>query len=149
MINSESLRNINSIRASRANKSPELLESARRTAFVSRFIVLREGRRSRAHREIEQMTWTTETTTEELCKMFRQCFIDNGDKLTPVDRDLNRAMEHADTSAAFFADQYVDRMTLSFQEALLDYERSNCLLFGDEAPEEGAVTPRTGGWRLP
>jgi hypothetical protein len=146
MLNSQSLRNLNSLRAGKLESSPELLCAARRTAFVSRFIVLREGRRSRAHREIEELVWEANTTAEELHKLFRQCFINNGDKLTPVDRDLNRALEHAETSATFFLDQYVDRMTLSFHEALLDYERSNCLLFGDDS---GSNAPRKGGWRLP
>ncbi|OVE80246.1 hypothetical protein BVY02_00850 [bacterium J17] len=77
--------------------------------------------------------------------MFREAFVENGDKLEPVDRDLRRAYEHAQTSVEHFVDQYTERATLSFEEALNDYERSNRLLFGDD--DEDA--PRKGGWRLP
>jgi len=122
-----------------------LIISAMRTAFVARFIVLREGRRSRAHRIIEQMSWDENTTAEELMKCFREAFVENGDKMQPVDRDLKRAMEHARCSVNYFAEQYADRSVLSFHEALLDYERSNRLLFG-ENPKD---VPRSGGWRLP
>lgn len=130
--------------AQRKEIDPLTRISATRTAFVARFIVLREGRRSRAHRVIEGMTWDATTTAEELYDLFRQAFIDNGDKLQPVDRDLNRAFEHASCSAAYFADQYMGRITESFRDALEDYEKSNRLLFGDD-PEE---VPRSGGWRL-
>ena len=77
--------------------------------------------------------------------MFRQAFVDNGDKMQPVERDLRRAFEHAHTSVEHFVDQYIERETLSFKEALFDYERSNALLFGEDAEE----VPRKGGWRLP
>lgn len=130
-------------------KGKEITESARisamRTAFVARFIVLREGRRSRAHRIIEDLSWDEEATAEELYEKFRDAFVSNGDKLQPVDRDLTRALEHARCSANYFVEQYLGRITLSFQEALSDYERSNRLLFGDEGEE----VPRSGGWRLP
>ena len=132
-------------RAGRKEVSDSVRNAAKRTAFVARFIVLREGRRSRAHRIIEAMEWDKDTTAEELYLRFRQAFVANGDKLTPVDRDLNRALEHAGCSAEYFVDQYADRVTYSFKEALEDYERSNRLLFGDD-PEE---VPRSGGWRLP
>ena len=122
---------------------PELQRAAARTAFVARFIVLREGRRTRAHRAIESLSWDTETTAEELAAMFRQAFIENGDKLGPVDRDIRRALEHARCSAGYFTDQYLGRTTLSFAQALEDYQRSNKLLFGEE--EE---VPRSGGWRV-
>jgi len=122
---------------------PNLQRAAIRTAFVARFIVLREGRRSRAHRLIENLVWDDATTADELSAMIRQAFIDNGDKLGPVDRDLRRALEHARCSAAYFTDQYLGRSTLSFSQALEDYQRSNKLLFGEE--EE---VPRSGGWRV-
>lgn len=125
--------------------SPEAFRQAYRTAFVARFIVLREGRRSRAHRIIEEMEWSSDTSAEELYERFREAFVENGDKLQPVDRDLKRAIKHAERSARFFPDQYSDRATLSFRQALQDYERSNALLFGDDSDE----VPRTGGWRLP
>ncbi len=124
--------------------TPEAERSAVRTAFVARFIVLREGRRSRAHRLIELMTWDDSATAEDLYQRFRQAFIDNGDKLQPVDRDLRRALEHAKCSVGHFLSQYVGRSTKSFAQALEDYERSNRLLFGDE---EEAV-PRSGGWKV-
>lgn len=122
------------------------LVAARRTAFVARFIVLREGRRTKAHRLIEEMAWEAATTAEQLAERFRQAFIDNGDKLEPVDRDIRRALAHAERSMGFFIDYYVQRATLSFKTALSDYIRSNQLLFGSEVPDEA---PRTGGWRLP
>jgi hypothetical protein len=117
--------------------------AAVRTAFVARFIVLREGRRTRAHRMIEQMQWDSNTSAEQLAERFREAFVTNGDKLGPVDRDLKRALEHAESSVNFFIAQYLERETLSFPEALADYERSNELLFGDE-PD---APMRTGGWR--
>ncbi|MCB0325360.1 MAG: hypothetical protein KDD69_17375 [Bdellovibrionales bacterium] len=132
-------------RPGRKDVPDEVREAAKRTAFVARFIVLREGRRSRAHRLIEAMTWEEETTAAELYKKFRDAFIENGDKLGPVDRDLKRALEHASCSADYFVEQYADRTTLSFREALEDYERSNRLLFGDDPHD----VPRSGGWRLP
>ena len=122
---------------------PDLQRAATRTAFVARFIVLREGRRSRAHRVIENMFWDDRATADELAAMFRQAFIENGDKLGPVDRDIRRALEHARCSAAYFTEQYVGRSTLSFSQALEDYSRSNRLLFGEEDE-----VPRSGGWRV-
>ena len=44
---------------------------ARRTAFVARFIVLRESKRTRAHRVIEMMDWDDQTTAEDLMERFR------------------------------------------------------------------------------
>jgi hypothetical protein len=116
---------------------------ARRTAFVARFIVLREGKRTRAHRAIELMEWEDLTTVEELAEWFRQAFLDNGDNMAPVDRDIRRAMAHSHRSLKFFVSEYSVRATRSFVEALVDYERSNQLLFGVEEQ------PKPGGWRLP
>lgn len=124
--------------------SSEEIAIAVRTAFVAKFIVLREGKRSKAHRDIEKLRWNQETTAEELFKTFRESFKQNGDKLVTVDRDLKRALQHANGSASFFIPQYLSRQTLSFREALEDYERSNELLFGCE---ESPVTKRSG-WRL-
>ena len=124
---------------------PDQLRRALRTAFVARFIVLREGRRSRAHRMIEEMAWDDEVTADELANMFRQAFVQNGDKMQPVDRDINRALVHAGRSATYFLEQYLGRSCMSFREALQDYVRSNSLLFGQEDEE----VPRSGGWRLP
>lgn len=116
---------------------------ARRTAFVARFIVLRESKRTRAHRVIEMMEWSELTTVEELAGRFRAAFVENGDNMLPVDRDLRRALAHSFRSLKFFVEEYTVRATLNFIEALEDYERSNELLFGAEDQ------PKPGGWRLP
>jgi len=129
-----------------ASKLPEENQNvirARRTAFVARFIVLRESKRTRAHRVIEMMEWTADTSAEELMERFRQVFVENGDNMTPVDRDLRRAFAHSQRSLNHFIDEYSTRATSNFIEALFDYERSNSLLFGDEEQ------PKPGGWRLP
>ncbi len=116
---------------------------ARRTAFVARFIVLREGKRTRAHRTIEMMEWEDSTTVEELAERFRNAFISNGDAMMPVDRDIRRALAHSYRSLKCFIQEYAGRATLDFLGALDDYGRSNELLFTDEDQ------PRSGGWRLP
>lgn len=130
-----------------SENEPSLLEpaqiKARRTAFVARFIVLREAKRTRAHRVIELMGWEDLTSAEELCTRFRQVFIDNGDNMQPVDRDLRRALGHASRSLNYFISEYSQRATRNFIEALVDYERSNSLLFGSDEQ------PKPGGWRLP
>ena len=116
---------------------------ARRTAFIARFIVLREGKRTKAHRLIEFFEWDELTTEQELAERIRAVFKANGDSMTPVDRDLKRALAHASRALNHFIEEYASRSSLSFIEALEDYERSNTLLFGAEDQ------PRTGGWRLP
>lgn len=116
---------------------------ARRTAFVARFIVLRESKRTRAHRVIELMDWDDETEAEDLMERFREVFINNGDNMTPVDRDLRRAYAHSQRSLNHFISEYATRATSSFIDALFDYEASNKLLFGDDDQ------PKPGGWRLP
>lgn len=116
---------------------------ARRAAFVARFIVLREGKRTRAHRVIEMMEWEDLATVEDLAHRFRQAFLDNGDNMVPVDRDLRRALAHSYRSLKFFISEYAHRATVDFIGALEDYGRSNELLFGAEEQ------PRSGGWRLP
>jgi len=125
--------------------SPEMeraLQRARRTAFVARFIVLREAKRTKSHRIIEMMEWQDDTTAEELYERFRQVFVENGDNMVPVDRDLRRALAHASRSLQYFVREYQERATTSFIEALFDYERSNHLLFGEDEQ------PKPGGWRL-
>lgn len=122
----------------------KMVNRARRTAFVARFIVLRESKRTKAHRIIEKMSWDDETTAEELAMMFRQVFIDNGDNMERVDRDIRRALGHAkQRSLNFFVSEYSNRGTLNFVDALWDYEKSVKLLFGEDE------NPKTGGWRLP
>lgn len=116
---------------------------ARRTAFIARFVVLREGKRSRAHRIIEQMEWEELTPMEELVERVRQIFKENGDNMSPVERDIRRAVAHSSRSLNHFVLEYASRATRNFIEALFDYERSNKLLFG--ADEQ----PKPGGWRLP
>jgi hypothetical protein len=105
---------------------------ARRTAFVARFIVLREAKRTRAHRLIEMMEWSDVLTAEELADQFRQVFIKNGDNMTPVERDIRRALAHASRALNHFIPEYASRATASFIDALFDYEQ-----------------PKPGGWRLP
>ncbi len=116
---------------------------ARRTAFVARFIVLREGKRTKAHRIIEMFEWDDLTTEHDLAEMIRAVFKSNGDSMGPVERDLKRALAHASRALNHFIEEYASRSSLSFIQALLDYERSNTLLFGSDEQ------PRTGGWRLP
>ena len=123
--------------------SPYEIAVAIRTAFVAKFILLREGKRSKAHRNIEKLIWSKDISALELSQLFREAFKNNGDKLGSVDRDLKRALQHANGSAVFFIAQYLSRQTLTFKEALEDYERSNELLFGSE---ESPTTKRTG-WR--
>ncbi len=130
----------------RKSVDPERRRIALRTAFVARFIVLREGRRSKAHRLIEQLSWGPESTVQDIYRDIRGAFLKNGDKLGPVDRDLRRALEHAQRSVDHFIGQYCERATLSFREALQDYLKSNQLLFGEDA--SGPEVPRSGGWRL-
>lgn len=119
------------------------LAKARRTAFIARFIVLRESKRTRAHRLIEMMSWEDLTTAEELAEQFRNVFVENGDNMVPVDRDLRRALAHANRSLNYFISEYATRATTNFIDALFDYGRSNTLLFGAEDQ------PKPGGWRLP
>jgi len=121
----------------------QLIIRARRAAFVARFIVLREGKRTRAHRAIEIMSWEDSTSVEELAHRFRMAFVQNGDNMGPVDRDLRRALAHSYRALKFFVSEYAQRATTDFIAALEDYGRSNELLF------EGDEHPRSGGWRLP
>ncbi len=116
---------------------------ARRTAFVARFIVLREGKRSRAHRHIEELKWNDYTTAEELADVIRDVFRKNGDSLSPVERDIRRALAHANRPLNHFIKEYSSRATTNFVDSLWDYERSNALLFGNDDQ------PKPGGWRLP
>ncbi|HMO18346.1 MAG TPA: hypothetical protein PKA63_08810 [Oligoflexia bacterium] len=132
-------------RADDLRNQPKARRLALRTAFVSRFIVLREARRSKAHRIIEAMEWDDSTTAEDLYDRFRAAFITNGDKLEPVDRDLRRALQHAYCSIEHFVGQYVGRSANNFTDALKDYKRSNILLFG----EDEEIPVKTVGWRLP
>lgn len=126
-----------------SEKGQIAVTSARRTAFIARFIVLRESKRSRSHRVIEQMEWDQRTTAEELAERIRNVFVENGDNMEPVDRDIKRALAHSTRSLNHFIGEYAERSTLNFIDALYDYERSNTLLFGDDEH------PKLGGWRLP
>lgn len=139
-----------------------VLERARRTAFISRFIVLREGKKSKAHRQVEALEWSDNTTTEELLATIKGIFANFGDNASSVDRDLKRAKAHADRLNPYhipeskpanyeshfslwpLIEEYNKRSCTNFVDALFDYERSNRLLFGDEADQ-----PKLGGWRLP
>lgn len=121
----------------------DMLVRARRTAFIARFIVLRESKRSRAHRTLEIMEWDDLTSPEDLAERFLGVFRQNGDNLDPVERDLRRSLAHANRSLKHFVSEYAARSTVTFVDALIDYERSNSLLF------VGEEQPRPGGWRLP
>jgi len=127
------------------DNSEDAKRIAIRTAFVARFIVLREGRRSRAHRLIEKMEWESSASAETLKEMFLDAFEKNGDELENVERDLDRAFVHASCSVDHFLEHYIERATVNFQGALDDYRRSNVLLFGESKQK------RVGGsgWRLP
>ena len=122
--------------------SLELIK-ARRTAFIARFIVLRESKRSRAHGEIELLKWKEETTAEELVAIIANIFQSNNENMKSVTRDLERALSHASRSMSHFVAEYVKRSTNSFVEALNDYNRSNVLLFGDDVDES------LHGWSSP
>jgi hypothetical protein len=115
---------------------------ARRTAFLARFIVLREGKRSRAHRAIELLHWEPLATAEDLAQAFRGIFRENGDNMIPVERDIQRSLTNSRRGIRYFLNEYAARASNSFQGALADYERSNNLLFS------GNSHPRPGGWRL-
>ena len=71
---------------SRDKYSSDELTAAIRTAFVAKFILLREGKRSKAHRDIEKLCWRKSATADELFKLFRDAFKTNGDKLPAVVR---------------------------------------------------------------
>ena len=120
------------------------LIKAKRTAFLARFIVLRESKRSRAHRNIEFLEWDECTSAEELALKFREVFQKNGDSLSSVDRDIKKALNHSYKSINFFIKEYSRRATTNFVDALSDYEYSNQLLFSQEDEQ-----PKSGGWRLP
>ncbi|NLF25197.1 MAG: hypothetical protein GX589_06000 [Deltaproteobacteria bacterium] len=121
------------------------LIKARRTAFIARFIVMRESKRSRSHRYIEQLEWNELASAEEVAQTIRRIFKDNGDSMEAVDRDLRRSLAHADRSLQHFVGEYCTRSTNNFVDALYDYERSNKLLFGGEQDEQ----PGLGGWCNP
>lgn len=118
------------------------LIQARRTAFVARFIVLRELRRAKAHRTIEVMEWEAHTTAEELYEKFYKAFQESKDNLSQAKSDLKKAMEHVQNSFYHFVNEYSQRATLNFVAALQDFDYSNKLLFGDDLPKNVA-------WRNP
>ena len=125
------------------SSSELVLIQARRTAFVARFIVLRESKRSKAHREIEMLKWKAETTAEDLANIIMQIFQKHKDSSPSIKRDIKRALEHASRSIEHFIEEYYKRATLNFIDALEDYDRSNSLLFDkDDQP------PKMSGWQL-
>ena len=138
MIRSKRLRNV-------GKYGPEQRQIALRTAFVSRFIVLREDKRSRAHRAIEKLEWSKEQTAAGLFDLFKQIFEKCNEDPTQAERDLIRALEHAERSVDHFMEQYIERATQNFADALRDHKRSNELLFGNGASN----TAHSIGWRVP
>jgi len=125
-----------------SNNKKKLLK-AKRAAFLARLIVLREGKKCKAHREIEQLEWDSLTTAEDLANKIASVFKRNTTSILSIQKDLKRALAHSDNSAKYFANEYEKRSTTNFIDALKDYERSNELLFGDNSP------PKFGGWCLP
>ena len=120
----------------------KLSTRAQRTAFLASFIVIREAKRSRAHRKIELMSWSDDATAWDIAQQLGKIFQDNGDKVSSIERDLNRALLHAEKLPLTLYQEYSQRAVCSFVEALKDYETSNSLLFS--AQDEG---PKLVGWQ--
>lgn len=118
---------------------------ALRTAFVARFIVLRESRKSEAHRLIERTEWGDIVSAEDLYNEFLEIFSIFKEELFLAKKDLDRALEHSVRSVDHFVEQYAARATTSFSEALRDYWRSNELLFGIKERQRKGKT----GWKAP
>ena len=127
----------------RPTHTPEELRIAKRTAFVARFIVLREGRRTKAHRMIEEMTWSQDSDAETLANMFKAAFLMNGDKAKRFEKDLKKALDHAEYSSRYHVSHYLERACLTFSDAIADYHRTNSLLFEEDSPDR----PKSGGWK--
>ena len=116
---------------------------AKRTAFVTRFIVLREKRRSRAHRLIEHLSWDQYSSAEEVAVMIRSVFKNSGESARSYEPDIRKALNYAKGLYFYFVPQYAERATNCFLDALVDYERSKDLLFSREE------SPDCLGWRMP
>ena len=138
MIRSKRLRNVGIY-------GPHERQVALRTAFVSRFIVLREEKKSRAHRAIEKLEWSKEETASGLFTRFKEIFDSCKDDETHAERDLVKALEHAERSVDHFMEQYLGRATQSFADALRDHKRSNELLFGSGVSYVSSPI----GWKVP
>lgn len=104
---------------------------ARRTAFVSKLIILRENKISRAHSILERLHWDDTTTYWELYKVFYRV-LRLFEKPVNFKRDLDQAREHAKNLSPTFVREYANRSGQSFLEALIDYEKSIYILFGAE-----------------
>lgn len=104
---------------------------ARRTAFVSKLIILRENKISRAHSILERLHWDDTTTYWELFRVFYRV-LRLFEKPVNFKKDLDRAREHAKNLSPTFVREYANRAGQSFLEALIDYEKSVYILFGAE-----------------
>lgn len=102
---------------------------ARRTAFVSKFIILRENKISRSHAILERLHWDDTTTYYDLYRAFYK-ILRAFDKPLCFKKDLDKAKEHAKTLSPTFVREYANRSGQSFLEALIDYEKSVYILFG-------------------
>ncbi|MCS6960896.1 MAG: hypothetical protein NZT61_00120 [Deltaproteobacteria bacterium] len=107
----------------------EVIIRAQRTAFVSKFIILRETKISPAHTVIEMLTWEDKTTYLELANAFEKIFKVTGRDKTYL-KDIKKAIEHAKNLSIAFVNEYARRSGLSFLESLIDYEKSIFILFG-------------------
>ncbi|MCS6892954.1 MAG: hypothetical protein NZO16_00045 [Deltaproteobacteria bacterium] len=104
---------------------------ARRTAFVSKFIILRENKVSRAHEIIEKLAWDDTDSHYTLAKAFEKIFNFFGEDKSYM-KDIEKALLSAKSLSAAFIKEYATRSGKCFLEALLDHERSIFILFGSE-----------------
>ncbi|MBL7662865.1 hypothetical protein JNK13_08960 [bacterium] len=118
---------------------------ALRTAFVARFIILRENRKSKVNKAIEDLSWSLDATVDEIYRVIRKTLTEAGDRTQIVDRDLKRAKAYSERTVDYFIDQYLSRATTSFRDALADYQRSSELLGRDESIQKRS---QRSGWRI-
>lgn len=118
---------------------PKMKVASTRAAFLSKFILLRENKKSKAHREIEKEFWGPEETAQDLYAKFLCIFEKYKDN--KAKEDLKASLKYAKTLIDYFVNQYSTRITLNFGDALRDYKRTHDLL------EENCLKPM--GWKIP
>lgn len=128
-------------RASKIGIDMKKYHSALRNAFIARFIVLTNRRRSRANGLLKKLTWTEEVTAEQLAEIIKGIFVSANDFNETIEKDIAKSIEHANYSAIFFTEYYHQRSILSIKEAVEDYKRSNELLFGDRETTSSSKLP--------
>lgn len=111
--------------------SKEAIIRAKRTAFVSKFIILREKKISQAHSIIERLLWNQKTDYQTLARVFKRIFKFFNDERT-YESDIKKASEYAKNLPTYFIKEYDTRSGTSFLQALLDYEKSVFILFGSD-----------------